>query len=117
LQHDSAGMAQQATWSIGKPGQEALLLYFEANTAAYSGQLNKSREFSRQAVRSAERAGEKDRARAPKQLRPCTKRFSEMQRKPDSAPGLRQPNLSGKMVSLPLPWRWHWPATLPGLRG
>jgi eukaryotic-like serine/threonine-protein kinase len=39
-------------------------LYFEANTAAYSGQLNKSREFSRQAVASAERAGEKDRAAA-----------------------------------------------------
>jgi serine/threonine protein kinase/tetratricopeptide (TPR) repeat protein len=62
LQHDTARMAQQVTWAMGKPGSESLLLYFEANTAAYSGQLNKSREFSRQAVASAERAGEKDRA-------------------------------------------------------
>jgi eukaryotic-like serine/threonine-protein kinase len=55
-------MAQQVMWTMGKPGQESLLLYFEANTAAYSGQLNKAREFSRQAVASAERAGETDRA-------------------------------------------------------
>jgi eukaryotic-like serine/threonine-protein kinase len=64
LQHDVARMAQQVAWAMGKSGQESLLLYFEANTAAYSGQLNKSREFSRQAVASAERAGEKDRAAA-----------------------------------------------------
>jgi eukaryotic-like serine/threonine-protein kinase len=61
LQHDAARMAQQVTWTTGKPGQESLLLYFEANTAAYSGQINKSREFSRQAVASAERAGQKER--------------------------------------------------------
>jgi len=64
LQHDAARMAQQVTWAMGKPGQESLLLYFEADTAAYSGQLNKSREFSRQAVAAAERAGEKERAAA-----------------------------------------------------
>jgi eukaryotic-like serine/threonine-protein kinase len=62
LQHDAARMAQQVKWAMGKPGRESLLLYFEANTAAYSGQLNKSRELSRQAVASAERAGEKNRA-------------------------------------------------------
>jgi hypothetical protein len=62
LQGDAAGMAQQVKWSMGKPGQESLLHYFEANTAAYYGQLNKSQEFSRQAVGSAVRAGEKDRA-------------------------------------------------------
>jgi len=62
LQRDAARMAQQVASTIGKPGQESLLQYFEANTAAYSGQLKKSRDFSRQAVASAERAGEKDRA-------------------------------------------------------
>jgi len=61
LQHDAAEMAQQTTWTKGKLGQEDLLLYFEANTAAYSGQLNMSREFSRQAVASAERTEGKDR--------------------------------------------------------
>ncbi len=62
LQHDAAKMAQQVTWAGGKAGQESILLYFESNTAAYSGQLNKSRELSRQAVASAVLAGEKDRA-------------------------------------------------------
>src|SRR5215469_15712906 len=61
LQRDTARMAQQLSWAMGT-GQESVLLYFEANTAAYSGQLKKSREFSRQAVASSERAGEKDRA-------------------------------------------------------
>ena len=62
LQHDAEMMAEQTKWAMGKPGQESLLQYFQANTAAYSGQLNKSVEFTRQAVASAERAGEKDRA-------------------------------------------------------
>jgi eukaryotic-like serine/threonine-protein kinase len=62
LQHDAARMTQQVASTMGKPEQESLLQYFEANTAAYSGELKKSRELSRQAVASAERAGEKDRA-------------------------------------------------------
>jgi eukaryotic-like serine/threonine-protein kinase len=66
LQHDATRMAEQVTRAMGKPGQESLLLYFEANTAAHSGQLNKAREFSRQAVASAKRAGEKDRAAGAK---------------------------------------------------
>jgi tetratricopeptide (TPR) repeat protein len=65
LQHDVARMRQQVTWATGT-GQESVLLYFEANRAAYSGQLNKSRELFRQAVASAERAGEKDRAAGTK---------------------------------------------------
>ncbi len=62
LQHDAARMTEQVTWATGQPRQKSLMLYYEANTAAYSGQLNKSREFSRQAVASAEVAGEKERA-------------------------------------------------------
>jgi serine/threonine protein kinase/tetratricopeptide (TPR) repeat protein len=57
LQNDSGGMAQQVAASAGKPGLEATLLANEADTAAYSGRLRKAREFSRQAVDSAERAG------------------------------------------------------------
>jgi len=49
-------------WSAGKPGVEDVLLGLEADTAAYSGQLGKAREFSRQAVASAERAEEKETA-------------------------------------------------------
>jgi eukaryotic-like serine/threonine-protein kinase len=62
LKSDAAGMAQQVAWSAGKPGVEDLLLAFEADTAAYSGQLGKAREFSRRAVASAERAEERETA-------------------------------------------------------
>jgi len=61
LQNDATGMTQQADWAAGKPGAEDRLLYLEADTAAYFGRLRKSREFSRQAVASAERAEEKER--------------------------------------------------------
>jgi serine/threonine protein kinase/tetratricopeptide (TPR) repeat protein len=64
LQHDSAEMSRQVAWAAGKPRPESLLLYFEGNTAAYCGQLDKSRDFFQQAVASSERAGERDRAAA-----------------------------------------------------
>ena len=60
LQNDAPGMAQQVAWAAGKPGVEDVLLGFEADTAAYSGRLGKSRELSRRAVASAERAEEKE---------------------------------------------------------
>jgi eukaryotic-like serine/threonine-protein kinase len=60
LQNDAAGMEQQVAWSAGKPGVEDALLDLEANTAAYSGRLRDAREFSRQAMDSAERADKKE---------------------------------------------------------
>ncbi len=62
LQSDGAGMADQVSWSADRPGDDAVMLYYEADTAAYHGQLNKARELSRQAVAAAERAGRKERA-------------------------------------------------------
>jgi len=62
LQNDSAGMAQQVSSSAGTPGLEATLFANEADTAAYSGRLSTAREFSRQVVDSAERAGDKEAA-------------------------------------------------------
>jgi len=62
LKQDTSQMAQQIKWAVGKPGPESLLQYFDANSAAYSGQMKKSRELFRQAEASAERAGEKDRS-------------------------------------------------------
>jgi serine/threonine protein kinase/tetratricopeptide (TPR) repeat protein len=64
LQNDSAGMAQQVSLSAGTPGLEATLFANESDTAAYSGRLRIAREFSRQAVDSAERAGDKEAAAA-----------------------------------------------------
>jgi eukaryotic-like serine/threonine-protein kinase len=62
LQSDAAGMAHEVAFGAGKPGVEDVLLGYEADTAAYSGRLEKARMSSRQAVASAERAEEKEAA-------------------------------------------------------
>jgi serine/threonine protein kinase/TolA-binding protein len=62
LQNDAAGMAKQVAWSEGKPGIGDELLSLEAETAAYSGQLREAREFTRQAMDSAEQEKEKEAA-------------------------------------------------------
>jgi eukaryotic-like serine/threonine-protein kinase len=64
VQNDAAGMAQQVAWAAGRPGVEDVLLSVEADTAAYSGQLEKARKFSRQAIASAKLAGERETASA-----------------------------------------------------
>ncbi len=62
LQNDVARMAQEVARSVGTPGAEDTLLANEADSAAYTGRLRTAREFSRQAVDSAERAGNKEAA-------------------------------------------------------
>jgi eukaryotic-like serine/threonine-protein kinase len=62
LQNDHAGMAHQVNWAAGKPGSEDLLLALEAESAAYHGHLDKSRELSGRAVSAALRANEKEAA-------------------------------------------------------
>lgn len=62
LQEDRVGMEEQIAFSAGKPGLEDQLLNNEADTAAYYGKLAHSREFSRRAVASAQRAEEKETA-------------------------------------------------------
>jgi eukaryotic-like serine/threonine-protein kinase len=54
LENDATGMEQQAAWSAGKLGPEnQMMLASQADTLAYSGQLRKARDFSRQAMDSA----------------------------------------------------------------
>ena len=62
LQNDAAGMSQQVAWATGKPGEENPFLGLEAKTAAYSGRLGRARDLTRQAVVSAQRAEEPERA-------------------------------------------------------
>jgi eukaryotic-like serine/threonine-protein kinase len=62
MRNDAAGIAEQLTWSAGKPGIEDNLLALEADTVAYTGRLKEAREFSRRAVDSAERAEQKETA-------------------------------------------------------
>jgi eukaryotic-like serine/threonine-protein kinase len=62
LQNDAAGMSRQVAFNAGKPGVEDNFLAYEADTAAYYGQLRKAREFSARAAASAERADEHETA-------------------------------------------------------
>src|SRR5215472_5393129 len=64
LQNDAAGMSQQVAWGAGRLGVEDSFLGLEADTAAYSGKLGRARDLSRQAVVSAERAGQPELAGA-----------------------------------------------------
>ncbi len=60
LQNDADGMKQQVDWAAGKPEEEDML-NAEADTAIYSGQLNKALELRRRAKALAERTGSKER--------------------------------------------------------
>jgi eukaryotic-like serine/threonine-protein kinase len=62
LQNDVAEMKKHVAWSAGRPGLEDALLSNEAETAAYFGELERARDFSRRASASAERAEEKETA-------------------------------------------------------
>jgi len=62
LQNDVAEMEREAAHAASQSEVEHLLIFYQANTAAYFGQLGKSRELSRRAVASADRAKEIERA-------------------------------------------------------
>jgi len=62
LQHDAAGMQQELTHLIGKPGYEDIALYYESETASSAGQFAKANELSQRASESAQRADEKETA-------------------------------------------------------
>jgi serine/threonine protein kinase/Flp pilus assembly protein TadD len=62
LQADDQGMSQQVNWAADRPDEQSLMLYYQADTAAFFGQLAKAREFSRQCIGAAELAGRKERA-------------------------------------------------------
>jgi predicted Ser/Thr protein kinase len=60
FQGNTAAMKQQEDRAIGKPAAEDQMLSFESDTQAWSGELAKARELSRQAVESARRSDEKE---------------------------------------------------------
>ncbi len=45
LQKDEGEMARQVAWSVGKEGVEDLLLSYQADTAAFTGQIEKARNY------------------------------------------------------------------------
>jgi tetratricopeptide (TPR) repeat protein/predicted Ser/Thr protein kinase len=60
LQHDAAGMAKQVAAAKGIKGIEDQMTFLESETAAYNGELAKSRELARGAADTAQRADEKE---------------------------------------------------------
>jgi serine/threonine protein kinase/Tfp pilus assembly protein PilF len=62
LEHNAAGMAREAANAVGKPGIDDQMLFLESETAAYGGEFAKSRELTRRAADSAQRANEKETA-------------------------------------------------------
>ena len=62
LQHDAAGMQKQVADATGKPGVDDQIIFLESETAAYNGEVAKSRELTRGAADSAQRASQKEAA-------------------------------------------------------
>jgi Flp pilus assembly protein TadD len=62
LQGDTATMAREAAWGVGKPGIEDVFLYSQSDMAAYAGQLAKANDLTARAIASAQQAGEKETA-------------------------------------------------------
>ena len=62
LQRDAAEMQQQVATATGKPGVDDQILFLESETAASYGEFAKSRELTRRAADSAQRANEKEAA-------------------------------------------------------
>jgi tetratricopeptide (TPR) repeat protein len=62
LMDDERRMAEQVTWSEGKPEAVPVFLLLQSSREAYYGHLSRARELNRRAVDSFERAGRKERA-------------------------------------------------------
>jgi serine/threonine protein kinase len=64
LKNDTAAMARDVAWAMGKPGVEDTFLAMDADTFAYHGQLRKAEELTKRAVESAVHADQKETAAA-----------------------------------------------------
>ncbi len=57
MRGDSAGVEQQLKWAAGHPLYESLAIQGQGDIAAFSGQLNKARDYYRRAADLADRHG------------------------------------------------------------
>jgi tetratricopeptide (TPR) repeat protein len=60
LQNDAAGVAHEVSWRMGNPEVEGEIIYFEADSTAYAGQLAKSNALTQRAMASSRSAEEKE---------------------------------------------------------
>jgi tetratricopeptide (TPR) repeat protein len=109
LQHDAVRLSPQIEWAKSNPGQRSLLLCFGANSAAYSGELKKSRELARQAVASAELAGEKDRAAGAEATAALSEALFGNAEEARQHAKAATAQSRDKMVSIARRWRWQRP--------
>jgi serine/threonine protein kinase/tetratricopeptide (TPR) repeat protein len=59
---DAQGMLQQTQWAGSKPEAQSPMLFYVADSAAYSGQLARAQDIFHEAVTSAEQARQKEKA-------------------------------------------------------
>jgi tetratricopeptide (TPR) repeat protein len=59
---DAAGMLQQMQWAAGKPDAQSTMLFYVADSAAYSGQLSRGGDLFQEAVTSARQEKQKEKA-------------------------------------------------------
>jgi eukaryotic-like serine/threonine-protein kinase len=60
LQNDGAGIAHEAAWGMGNAEVEDEIIYFEADSAAYAGQIAKANALTRPAMASSKSVKEKE---------------------------------------------------------
>jgi len=105
--NDASEMARQVAAAAGKTGEEDLLLALNADTAAYFGHLEKSRELSRRAADSAELAGGKETAATYNAVSALREALFGTQIEQGSKPFWRRDvRLGGTWITA---WRWQWP--------
>lgn len=61
LELDPKLREEQVIWSGARPADAVVMMYYEADTAAFYGQLTRARDFSKQAVLEAHQAGQPER--------------------------------------------------------
>jgi tetratricopeptide (TPR) repeat protein len=81
LQSDDAGMAEQVNWSADRAGDEAVLLYYQADTAAYLGAIEHGPGAFTASGSFRERADATKEPQVAKRRRRCEKRAVRKRRR------------------------------------
>ena len=106
MEANAAGMAQQMAWSAGKTEAEGGFLAIEADTAAYSGQLKKARDFPAKRWLQPRPLRSRKPRQDSKLKPPYVKPSSVMQPTLSSAPPRRWALQRTGMFSSERRWRW-----------
>jgi hypothetical protein len=81
LEADSATLAEQQQWFVGKPDYENFGLALVSDTEAFGGHLGKARELTKRAVNSAVRADRRKMGQYGRRMLLCNKGLTAILRK------------------------------------